>query len=216
MAIPLFEEDMEIISKLGTRPKEENGVSESQLKALFDRSGVLIKKFLNEVLIPQMNMTIDVQAVIDGILDPSLTAANKAAPASVTGVKIKEAKDLAAAALSRDGGVMTGPVNMSHQQISNVPNPKTEYDAANKKYVDTRKTVVTAVLAPADWVEKMQTVKISTVDESSVIFTDFSAESVDLGLASDIRCTGNGKGELYFSCRWIPKNNVVVNIVVWN
>ena len=60
MAITFFEEDMEIISKLGTRPKEDNGVSEQELKSLFDAAGMKIKKFLNEVLIPQANMTIDV------------------------------------------------------------------------------------------------------------------------------------------------------------
>lgn len=135
MALPLFEEDMEIISKLGTRPKEDNGVSESQLKALFDRGGMLIKKFLNETLIPQMNMTIDVQHLLNGILDKTLSKEDKAANAYATGEAIKKVSQVATAAIPKAGGEMSG--NLS------VPAPVAADHAVNKGYVDTKRLFAT-------------------------------------------------------------------------
>lgn len=216
MAIPLFEEDMEIISKLGTRPKEDNGVNEPELKRLFDAAGIKLKKFLNETLIPQLNMTIDVQSLLNGILDATLSLADKAAPAKIVGEKISEAKNIAEAALSRKGGIMTGGINMSNQKLSNVPEPTAEYDAANKKYVDSRKVPAEIVLATGNWVDKTQVIKNAAVDQNSIILFGYAVESVDACRRADVRCTGKGSGTLTFTCRWIPAEDVTVNVTIWN
>ena len=47
MAIPLLEEDVEVISKLGDTPGSDDGLTAQQLKARFDLAGVRIKNFLN-------------------------------------------------------------------------------------------------------------------------------------------------------------------------
>lgn len=216
MAIPFFEEDMEIISKLGTRPKEENGVNESELKRLFDTAGIKIKKFLNETLIPQMNMTVDVQALLNGILDATLSKSDKAAPAKLVGDKIAEVVKTAGAALPRSGGAMTGGINMSNQKLTNVPTPSNEYDAANKKYVDNCKIATTIYLAADNWVDKTQVVENAAVTPNSIIFFGYAQESVDACRIADVRCAGQEKGKLYFTCKWVPRDAVFVEVVIWN
>ncbi|MGM9549834.1 MAG: hypothetical protein ACI3V5_08315, partial [Faecousia sp.] len=85
MAIPKFESDMDIISKLGNYPRVDNGLSPDGFKGKFDIAGRLIKDYINNVLIPQLDMLVDVQALLDGILDTSLSKADKAAAAKAVG-----------------------------------------------------------------------------------------------------------------------------------
>ena len=60
MAIPLFEEDLNIISRLGDYPGSEDGLTTEDLKARFDLAANLIKTYLNEKVIPYVNIAIDV------------------------------------------------------------------------------------------------------------------------------------------------------------
>lgn len=149
MAIPLMEDDVEVIGKLGTMPGNENGLTTQQLKERFDLGAVRIKKFLNEVLIPQVNMTIDVQSLLNGILDTSLSLANKAAPAKTVGEKITSILQIANAALPKSGGYMTGTLNMNNKQLTGLPVPEYANDAVPKSYVDT--VTVAATLTAAGW-----------------------------------------------------------------
>lgn len=59
MAIPLFEENMDIISELGDYPQTDDGLTTEEFKSIFDEAGKKIKKFLNEVLIPNINNVVD-------------------------------------------------------------------------------------------------------------------------------------------------------------
>lgn len=54
MAISKFNEDLDIIQKLDTYPNDTDGLSAEELKERFDRAGNLLKTFLNEVLIPEL------------------------------------------------------------------------------------------------------------------------------------------------------------------
>lgn len=47
-------EDMEIIQKLHDEPNDEDGLSAAQLKALFDKAGLTIQRYINDTLIPQV------------------------------------------------------------------------------------------------------------------------------------------------------------------
>lgn len=51
MAFNTFNEDMDIISKLGDEPNEENGLTAAGLKARFDLAGNKIKTFLNNLIV---------------------------------------------------------------------------------------------------------------------------------------------------------------------
>lgn len=55
MAIPKFEDDLRIISKLGDNPGTDNGYTTQEFREAFDKAPLLIQKFINEVLIPAAN-----------------------------------------------------------------------------------------------------------------------------------------------------------------
>lgn len=57
MKLSLFKGDVENISKLSDRPNIENGYTSNTLKALFDKSGVDIKEYINTVLIEELAST---------------------------------------------------------------------------------------------------------------------------------------------------------------
>jgi hypothetical protein len=123
MAIPKFEADLNIISKLPNYPGSEGGLTPEEFKAKFDEAALLLQEYLNEVLIPEANATVDVDALLAKILDPTLTASNMAARADAVGAAIAKLLPLA-------GGTMTGALN--------VLEPTAEGHAANKNYVDTK------------------------------------------------------------------------------
>ena len=52
MAIEFFTDDVEVIQKLGTHPNRDNGLNEEALKKKFDEAPGLIKKYINEKLVP--------------------------------------------------------------------------------------------------------------------------------------------------------------------
>ena len=55
MAIPKFNDDLNIISKLGDNPGSDNNLSTDAFRAKFDEAGLKIQKYLNDVLIPEVN-----------------------------------------------------------------------------------------------------------------------------------------------------------------
>ena len=128
MAIPLMDEDVEVISKLGDAPGSDDGLSTAQLKAKFDLGSVRLKNFINSVLIPHMNQLIDVRALLNGILDSTLSMADKAANAKVTG-------DMLNKKLDKTGGNVTGNIDMGTKRIKNLGDPANDTDAVNKKYL---------------------------------------------------------------------------------
>lgn len=149
MAIPQMEDDVEVISKLGDTPGSDDGLTAQQLKGRFDLAGVRLKNFINNTLIPHLNQLVDVQALLNGILDSTLTLPDKAANAKSTGDKIAEALRIANAALPRGGGIMAGAVNMNNQQLTGLPAPVSASNAVPKSYVDT--VVRSAKLTATGW-----------------------------------------------------------------
>lgn len=89
MAIKPLEADVEIISKLGTNPGIDDGLSEEQLKAKFDAAAKIIKDYLNNYLILQIDSVVDVDALLKNILDTTLSKDDKAANAAATGEAIR-------------------------------------------------------------------------------------------------------------------------------
>lgn len=90
MAIRPLEADVEIISKLGTNPGIDDGLSEAQLKAKFDAAAKIIKDYINNYLILQIDSVVDVEALLKNILDTTLSQSDKAANAASTGDAIRE------------------------------------------------------------------------------------------------------------------------------
>lgn len=88
MAIEKLSADLDIISKLGDYPLADDGLEPDQFKAKFDKAGKLIKQYINEVLVPSLDELVDVDALLKGILDTTLTKADKAANAKATGTAL--------------------------------------------------------------------------------------------------------------------------------
>lgn len=92
MAIEKLSADLNIISKLGDYPLSDDGLEPDQFKAKFDEAGKLIKQYINEVLIPSLDELVDVDALLRGILDTTLTKEDKAANAKATGTALNAHK----------------------------------------------------------------------------------------------------------------------------
>ena len=90
MAIRPLEADVEIISKLGTNPGIDDGLSEAQLKAKFDAAAKIIKDYINNYLILQIDSVVDVESLLKNILDTTLSKSDKAANAASTGDAIRD------------------------------------------------------------------------------------------------------------------------------
>ena len=58
LAIPGFEEDVDVIQKLDDEPNDVGGLTAAELKAKFDEAGNRIKTYLNETLIPSISETV--------------------------------------------------------------------------------------------------------------------------------------------------------------
>lgn len=85
MALKKLLADLAIISKLGTNPGVDDSLSEEQLKAKFDEAANIIKDYINNYLIPELDKTVDIESLLSDILDASLSKSNKAANAKSTG-----------------------------------------------------------------------------------------------------------------------------------
>lgn len=89
MALKKLEASLDIISALGTNPGSDNDLNEEQLKAKFDEAANIIKDYLNNHLIPELDKTVDVDALLKDILDSTLSKHDKAANAESTGSAIR-------------------------------------------------------------------------------------------------------------------------------
>lgn len=87
MAIPKFESDLNIISKLSDYPSDD-GLETDAFKRKFDLGPNLLKEYINNILIPALDQIVDVKALLDSILDPTLAKADMAAQAKAVGVAI--------------------------------------------------------------------------------------------------------------------------------
>lgn len=67
MGIPTFDVDMNIISKLRDYPGADDGLTPDAFRAKFDLAGKLIQEYINSILLPNINITTDVDALLDAV-----------------------------------------------------------------------------------------------------------------------------------------------------
>lgn len=163
MALKKLLKDLSIISKLGTNPGVDDGLSEEQLKAKFDEAANIIKDYLNNYLILEIEKTVDVEALLSDILDVTLSKDGKAADAKVTGDELKKKMNSA-------GGTMSGVLNMGAKKIENLADPEYNADATNKAYVDSKHFTRTAELPASGWSDAVPFTQTVTV--AGILGTD--------------------------------------------
>lgn len=155
--LPSFEEDMDIIQKLGDTPGTDNNLSAGELKARFDKAGNLLKTYLNRI-VPMINNVFSGEGnvITGGTLIGDLDMNGNRllgvrAPAAKTDAANKKYVDEAAAAaknacLPTSGGTMTGNIDMGGNALKNVKAPTAAADCATKDYVDGKRKTFTATV----------------------------------------------------------------------
>lgn len=155
--LPSFEEDMDIIQKLGDTPGTDNNLSAGELKARFDKAGNLLKTYLNRI-VPMINNVFSGEGnvITGGTLIGDLDMNGNRllgvrAPAAETDAANKKYVDEAAAAaknacLPTSGGTMTGNIDMGGNALKNVKTPTAAADGATKDYVDGKRKTFTATV----------------------------------------------------------------------
>ena len=69
MALNKLNSDLSIIAKLGDQPGADNGLTTAQLKAKFDEAALLIQNYINNYLIPEIDIIFDIDELKDYIKD---------------------------------------------------------------------------------------------------------------------------------------------------
>lgn len=103
MALPKFEVDVRIISKLDDEPNDVGGLSAEEFKGKFDEASELIKQYINETLIPRIES--DIEAAAKGIGGGGTITGEMLSDGSVAGAKL--ANGAVTNAKIEDGAVST-------------------------------------------------------------------------------------------------------------
>lgn len=144
MALPKLLEDLAFISKLGEYPGSDDNLTTEQFRSRFDAAALRIQEYLNNQLVPGLDQLVDVQALLKGILDPTLSLADKAASAKATGDALNRKLD-------KTGGNITGNIDMGAKRIVNLGNPISDTDAVCKKFVESKHFFRTVSLPASGW-----------------------------------------------------------------
>lgn len=223
MTITKLTEDVSQVSKLGTYPRTDNGLTTDQLKAWFDKAPGIIKTYLNETLIPEVEAKF-------GSLDAWISSADTKIDSFVAGSGF----------LPAAGGIMEGPINMGSQKITSLAAPASDGDAANKQYVDGeisdaitaataqakaytdgRDALYAVTLTASGWSNKYQTVAaaFSTADKAkTAIFASpdpGNADGYSAYLECGVRMSQQTNGYVTFYCAEdTPTVNIPVSVYV--
>jgi hypothetical protein len=144
MALPKLLEDLAFISKLGDYPSSDNNLTPEQFKARFDMAALRIQEYLNNQLIPGLDQLVDVQALLNGILDSTLSLSDKAANAKAVG-------DALSKKLDKTGGNVTGNIDMGGKRVVNLGEPVNAEDAVRKSYVDKKHEEFQIIVLASAW-----------------------------------------------------------------
>lgn len=189
MAIPQFEENLDIIANMGDDPKSDNGLTTQEFKMAFDKAGNLIKNYINNVLLPNLNITVDMDAIEKYIKNNALLLT---------------------------GGIMRGNIDMDGNRISYLPTPVNDSDAATKEYVDTVAIdkYRTVVLNANNWLNNQQTVNVTGVTENDDITVTAAPPRANIEAYNEagMMCIAAGDNTLTFEGDSEPDVDITVNV----
>lgn len=119
---------------------------------------------------------------------------------------------------SSSGYITLHDNTMGNVNIRGVRSPESDYDAANKAYVDSKApTSVTITLSASSWSSNTQTVTVSGVvaSETAQLITPTPAiASQSAYYEAGIMCTNQGTNSLTFTCQTVPTSNLTVYVVI--
>ena len=119
---------------------------------------------------------------------------------------------------SSSGYITLHDNTMGNVNIRGVRSPESDYDAANKAYVDSKApTPVTVTLSASSWSSNTQTVTVSGVSaaETAQLITPTPAiSSQSAYYEAGIMCTNQGTNSLTFTCQTVPASNLTVYVVI--
>lgn len=102
--------------------------------------------------------------------------------------------------------------------LAGLAEPTDNYDAANKKYVDSKAPKYrTVTLTAAGWSSNTQTVTVSGVlaDESAQLIQPMPAiASQNAYITAGIICSGQAANQLTFKCSTVPTNDISLYVVI--
>ncbi len=199
MELTKLTENVSQISELGTYPRADNNLTIEQLKSWFDKAPEIIKTYLNEELVPE--------------LERKLTSFDNRV--SIAEERIDDFEQ-GTGFLSIVGGTMEGPLN--------VLTPTDGSNAANKDYVDSyvngKDALYSGVLASGSWNENQQTIAVaaSTADKvKTAIWVSPDPEDMDgynAYLECSVRAVAQQDGAVVFRAEDIPEADIPVHIFV--
>jgi hypothetical protein len=189
MAIQNFNEDLNIISKLGNNPNSDDNLSDAGLKGKFDAAGLLIQKFLNNVLIPAVNRIENAVGFkgTHGELS-GRDAANQHPMSAIAGLveAIQNANNASASAM----GVAVAKTSTVTETVT--------LFADSWKEDNTMAVVIATIPSTA----KAIVVSPDTGNKNYAIYADCG-----------VRCVSQGSDGLTFRCEDVPDIDLVVNLV---
>lgn len=119
---------------------------------------------------------------------------------------------------SSSGYITLHDNTMGNVNIRGVRSPESDYDAANKSYVDSKApTSVAITLTTSGWSSNTQTVTVSGVSasETAQLITPTPAiASQSAYYEAGIMCTNQGTNSLTFTCQTVPTSNLTVYVVI--
>lgn len=150
MAFTKLTKDLDIIQKLDDEPNDVGGLTAAELKKKFDDSGNAIKDYLNETLVPELDTAVGGKTS-KGYVDAEIAKCIPKTGGEVGGtfpvngeVKVVDGNGAALVMgnnglyLQAEDGTRLLDIDTSGNEVAihYVDMPKTNLDAANKKYVD--------------------------------------------------------------------------------
>ena len=119
---------------------------------------------------------------------------------------------------SSSGYITLHDNTMGNVNIRGVRSPESDYDAANKAYVDSKApTSVAITLTTSGWSSNTQTVTVPGVvayETAQLITPTPAIASQSAYYEAGIMCTGQAANSLTFTCQTVPTSNLTVYVVI--
>ena len=245
MPLPNFLEDVEIITKLSNNPNDDDGLSADELKYLYDKAGILIKAFLNNELIPELESAI--AAAARGISQQGLngSAINNG---TISSDKLMQAAGFEAVitAAIRDLAVTRVKLALKAVGTAQLDDSAVDGDKIASKAVSENKLddalrakinrIITEAMLDTSLREKINShqklhkeisvtltsgattwsVSATGVTADNSIVVSAAPASYTLWRNHGIRCTGQSNNTLTFAADTAPASNVTANVLIFD